>query len=404
MHARLVPFDSHTDEYIMDFLEFEAGTPNAADLALPTLCINEPKEGHFSNGLGNFLKAAQAHSQTSKNFEAYLTQHGKSYGAKEHEVRKGIYEKNLLLVDESNQKHAGRATFKVNKFMDLTKDEIMSFRGGKNKGSSRDRRSKEHQKYVRTHKSVATSAMPTDFDWRIERPGVVSFVKDQAMCGSCWTYGAMEPIESFVALQTKNNLVVLPEQFMLDCTWTNGTGDSGQNSGCDGGDSDIGTLEIVRKYDGVIPTALAYGSYMTVNGYCKDIRNMEVGAKVSGWVDTMKRNDTDVMNALVTQGPLSIGIQVPPEMLYYDTGVLNVASCAHNESEIDHAVVLVGHGTQPGILGQPDQDYWLVRNSWSTYWGDQGYIKIARGEDDCCVACQAGYPEVAPAVSSSVIV
>jgi len=385
-------------------LDFKAGTPNAADVAIEKMCTEQPTETHISDGLGSFLKAAQAQAETSKNFEAYLKQHGKSYGAEEQKVRGDIYAKNLLLVEELNKKHAGRAIFKLNKFMDLSKDEIMSFRGGKNKGSSKNRRTKEHQKYVRAHKAVGTSALPTDFDWRTERPGVVSYVKDQAFCGSCWAYGAMEPIESAVALQTKNNLVVLPEQFMVDCTWTNGTGDSGSNSGCDGGDSDIGALEIVRKYDGVIPTALAYGSYLSANGYCKDTRNMQVGAKVTGWVDTKTRNDTDVMNALVANGPLSIGIQVPAEMLYYDRGVLNVASCKADESQIDHAVSLVGYGTVQGVLGQPDQDYWLVRNSWSTYWGDQGYIKIARGAQDCCVACQAGYPEVAPAMSASVIV
>merc|ERR1712178_359255 len=138
--------------------------------------------------------------------------------------------------------------------------------------------------------------LPKDFDWRTVRPGVVSPVKDQAMCGSCWTYGVIEPIESIQAIQT-GQLVDLPEQFVVDCTWTNATGDSGQNSGCDGGDSDIGALEIVRKFGGIVPTAAAYGSYLSVNGFCKDIRSMEVGAKLTGWVDLKFRDENSIMEA-----------------------------------------------------------------------------------------------------------
>merc|ERR1719210_257271 len=136
--------------------------------------------------------------------------------------------------------------------------------------------------------------LPKSFDWREAKPGVVGPVKDQGMCGSCWAYGLMEPIESIRAVQTGQPLVNLPEQFAVDCTWTNGTGDSGGNFGCDGGDSDIGALEIVRKYGGIIPSAKAYGSYLSINGHCKDTRLMEVGAKITGWVD-VKARDTRLM-------------------------------------------------------------------------------------------------------------
>merc|ERR1719343_961302 len=177
----------------------------------------------------------------------------------------------------------------------------------------------EHWQFVRVHKPSAEEERPKDFDWRTARPGVVSPVKDQAMCGSCWTYGAIEPIESMLAIRT-GHLVPLPEQFLVDCTWTNNTGASNGNLGCDGGDSDIGALEVVRKFGGVIPTAAAYGSYLSVNGYCKDTRLMEVGAKITGWVDIKPRDEQGLMQALVNEGPISIGIQVPDDMLFYDTG------------------------------------------------------------------------------------
>jgi len=406
MHSRAVPFGSHTDEYIMDFVSFQAGRPYAAEFALPQLCSERPAEKRVSVHIQSFLKAASALQspntlqESSATFDAFLKQHGKSYNADEHLMRKTIYHKNLLLVQKANKMHAGKASFKMNKFMDMTKDEVMSFRGGKVKGSSRARRSMEQQKFVRVDEHAGGAKLPKQFDWRSERPGVVAPIKDQAFCGSCWTYGTIGPIESAVAIRTKRNLVELPEQFVLDCTWTNMTGDSGSNSGCDGGDSDIGALEILRKFGGVVPTAKAYGSYLSTNGYCKDIRLMDIGAKLTGWVDVKARDETATLQALVEHGPLSVNIQVPDEMLYYDSGVLNVASCKYNASQIDHAVMLVGYGTEDGT------NYYTVRNSWSTYWGDQGYIKIARGDLDCCVGCEPGYPEitVADSMTGSIVV
>eukprot|EP00415_Alexandrium_ostenfeldii_P000560 UN0560 len=127
---------------------------------------------------------------------------------------------------------------------------------------------------------------------------------------------------------------------------------------------------------------------------------MEVGAKITGWVDIKSRDEEAVLHALVTKGPLSIGIMVPDAMLYYDSGVLDVHSCKYDDSQIDHAVTLTGYGTEGG------KDYYVVRNSWSTYWGDMGYIKIKRGWNDCSVSSQAGYPEVAPtaAITESPVV
>lgn len=273
----------------------------------------------------------------------------------------------------------------------------MSFRGGRNKGSSISRRTEEHQKFVRLQGASRAQDRPNNFDVRLARPGMITPVKDQAMCGSCWAYGAIQPIETAHALAT-GKLTVLPEQYIVDCTWTNNTGASHGNFGCDGGDSDIGVLEVVRKFGGIVPTAQAYGSYLSVNGYCKDIKLMDVGAKVTGWVDIKSRDEDALLEAIYHKGVVNVNIMVPDEMLFYETGVLKVPSCQHNSSQIDHAVVAVGYGTDKHGV-----DYYTIKNSWSTYWGNQGYINIARGEMDCSVSDEAGYPEV-EGPSSSIVV
>jgi hypothetical protein len=382
MHSRHVTFGSHTDEYIMDILSFQPGAPTEEALHLPISCAR-PVPADLSIQLMDFVRAKPKGTDIPRQLRT---------------PRSGIFEKNSQLLRQLNQDHAGIATFKANRFLDMTREEVMSFRGGKTKGTTRSsRRTKEHLQYVRQYETRVPVELPKNFDWRVERPGVVSPVKDQAMCGSCWTYGATEPIESIQAIQN-GKLVELPEQFVVDCTWTNNTGVSGKNSGCNGGDSDIGVLEIVRKYGGIIPTAEAYGGYLSVNGFCKDIRSMDIGAKVTGWMDIKARDDRGLMEALVSKGPISVGIMVPDEMLYYDSGVLKVSTCKYDTSQIDHAVVLVGFGTDANGV-----DYWTIRNSWSTYWGDEGYIKIARGEMDCCVSCEAGYPELASAKAGIIV-
>lgn len=404
MHARHVTFGSHTDEYIMDYLSFQSGAPSKDDLQPPKVC-ERPQVADVSIRIRHFLQAAHearahaaARDTTPLLFDSFLKHYGKSYAAEERPRRQAIFELNLRLVEDLNAKHAGRATFRGNHFLDMTREEVLGFRGGKAKTLRAERRTPEHRRFVRQFAAPGAAALPKDFDWRSARPGVVGPVKDQAMCGSCWTYGLTEPVESIQAIRT-GELVVLPEQFVVDCTWTNGTGSSGSNSGCDGGDSDIGALEIVRKYGGVIPTAKAYGSYLSVNGFCKDTKLMEVGAKITGWVDIKARDEQGLLQALVSQGPISVSIQVPDDMLFYDSGVLQVNSCKHDPNQIDHSVVLTGFGTD-----EHGNDYYVIRNSWSTYWGDQGYIKIARGELDCCISCEAGYPEVDAAASASLLV
>eukprot|EP00405_Crypthecodinium_cohnii_P017443 CAMPEP_0206454528 /NCGR_PEP_ID=MMETSP0324_2-20121206/21191_1 /ASSEMBLY_ACC=CAM_ASM_000836 /TAXON_ID=2866 /ORGANISM="Crypthecodinium cohnii, Strain Seligo" /LENGTH=565 /DNA_ID=CAMNT_0053925019 /DNA_START=49 /DNA_END=1746 /DNA_ORIENTATION=+ len=393
IHARHPTFGSHTDEYIFDVMSLQAGPPADSAFLKPEMC-KKPQEGKISLPMKHFLHAAHGlakldlSSSTDLAFETYLKQHGRNYVGAELNARRTIFESNVKMIRDLNNKHGGQTQFKGNKFLDMTKEEVMSFRGGKSgRSSRRERRSEEDLKLVSTFEHEGLLEVK-DFDWRVARPGVVSPVKDQAMCGSCWTYGLTEPIESIQAIQT-GKLTQLPEQFVLDCTWAQSNDSLSTNAGCDGGNSDTGAFEIIRKYGGVVPTAESYGSYLSVNGFCKDIKSMDVGAKIVGWTDIKDKDEQGLLAALLKNGPISVGIQVPDEMLFYDSGVLQVDSCKQNEDQIDHAVTLTGFGEENGV------PYYTIRNSWSTYWGDNGYIKIARGVNDCCVSCQAGFPTVA---------
>ena len=70
------------------------------------------------------------------------------------------------------------------------------------------------------------------------------------------------------------------------------------------------------------------------------------------------------------------------------SGVYNDPECNPKTCAIDHGVLLVGCGTEKG------QDYWLIKNSWGPSWGEDGYIKIAKGAHDCSVISLGSYPLV----------
>ena len=94
----------------------------------------------------------------------------------------------------------------------------------------------------------------------------------------------------------------------------------------------------------------------------------------------------ELEDAVANVGPISVGVAVNKDFLFYSEGVFDDASCSSAVEDQAHAVLAVGYGTENG------KDYWLIKNSWSTWWGDEGYIKIARKGNICGVATSPSYP------------
>jgi len=224
---------------------------------------------------------------------------------------------------------------------------------------------------------------PVSWDWREVRPKVVGRVKDQGFCGSCWAFSFISAVESAMALLT-GELVTLPEQFILDCGWTE------QSAACDGGLQNDAAEMVQRNFAGGIPTQDEYGTYLTVDGMCKFDRLTDHGARVVGWTVVPPRDDVATIFALLQQ-PLAVSISVPEEMVWFERGVLDTDACLTNGPEdLVHAVNLIGYGTEDGT------PYWTMRNSWSEHWGFNGHIKVARGLRDCGITWMPEYPTVAP--------
>eukprot|EP00928_Gymnodinium_smaydae_P071952 TRINITY_DN55409_c0_g1_i1.p1 TRINITY_DN55409_c0_g1~~TRINITY_DN55409_c0_g1_i1.p1 ORF type:complete len:597 (-),score=103.04 TRINITY_DN55409_c0_g1_i1:147-1871(-) len=395
MHTRNPFEDSHTDIWIFEYLSLEPKRQGEVlSTELPKEC--EVRKIPINSQLRTFF--AQVHTlgfaayDPSISFDAFLTHHGKQYSKEEYPQRQKLFEKNARMIAALNKKHIGRTTFKGNGFLDMSVKEVLSYRGGVNRGLHRQGRhlAAEHLPFVRPYEydPQVLVETPNDFDWATQKPDILGPVKDQGTCGSCWTFSFIGPVEARTAMKTGKR-PLLPEQFVIDCAWNFFNASVGGNSGCDGGDTNFAAISVLKTYKGKIPTADAYGGYLSVDGYCKDISKMQAGAWITGFVQLPARNEQVLLHAVVTEGPISVGMIVPEEMNYYDTGVLNVESCLYNNGTIDHAVVLVGFGTD--AFGT---DYYKIRNSWSSHWGDKGYIKVIRGEFDCAIANDTGYTDV----------
>jgi len=218
-------------------------------------------------------------------------------------------------------------------------------------------------------------ALPASLDWRTK--GVVSAIRDQGQCGSCWAFSGTSTLESAVAIKS-GKLYDLSEQQGVDCsTIKNGY----SNMGCNGGMYDT-LWKFVTDNSGLcIESAYPYTSGTTTKtGTCQKTCTTVSGTEVSSSVKVTPYSDTSMMNAL-TVNPVSIAIYAAGRSFQlYNSGIYSdFEGCGGNSPDLDHAVVLVGWGSDNG------QDYYILRNSWGTVWGDQdstenkGYMLISRG-------------------------
>ena len=193
--------------------------------------------------------------------------------------------------------------------------------------------------------------LPTSVDWRDK--GVVTPIKDQGHCGSCWTFAATECLESKVAIDT-GLLFTLSEQEFVSCV--ENPEQCGGTGGCEGA-----TMELAYEYamaNGLVTEwTTPYTSYNGDDGKCPltDLTPLR-SATISGY-EVTKSNDYDsLMQAVATTGPVSITVDAS-KWSTYEGGVFD--GCNQETPELDHGVLLVGYGTDPAA-----GDYWLVRNSW----------------------------------------
>ncbi|CAF0806192.1 unnamed protein product [Brachionus calyciflorus] len=299
--------------------------------------------------------------------------HQKTYETSAEELyRRQIWENNLQFIRQHNQEaQLGHHTFTVamNKFGDLTGQEFGSLYNGFNMSSALNR--KLGQRFVTKNNDV-----PDTVDWRTQ--GYVTPVKDQGQCGSCWAFSAVAALEGQHFKQA-GELVSLSEQNLVDCSGKFG------NQGCNGGLMDQ-AFDYIKSNKG-IDTEESY-PYTARDGKCK-FNPATVGATDTGYVDIPTGNEKALTEALATVGPISVAIDASRSSFqFYSKGVYSDKGCS--STRLDHGVTAVGYDS----LGA-GQDYYIVKNSWGTGWGNKGFIWMARNQKNMCgIATMASYPLV----------
>ncbi|XP_050224152.1 senescence-specific cysteine protease SAG39-like [Mercurialis annua] len=304
--------------------------------------------------------------------EMWMNQHGRVYKDNaEKEKRFQIFKQNVEFIESFNK--AGTKAYKVgvNAFADLTNDEFKSSRNGYRSYASYG------PLMVRSSSSFRyenVTAAPTSMDWR--QKGAVTPIKDQGQCGCCWAFSAVAAMEGITKLST-GKLISLSEQELVDCDT------SGEDQGCEGGLMD-NAFQFIKQNGGL--TTEANYPYQGTDSTCNSGKASNNAAKINGYED-VPANDENALLKAVTKQPVSVAIDASGSAFQFYSGGVFTGDCG---TELDHGVTAVGYGESDG------SKFWLVKNSWGSSWGEDGYIRMQRDIDAkeglCGIAMEPSYP------------
>nr|AFK34042.1 unknown [Lotus japonicus] len=300
-------------------------------------------------------------------FARFASKYGKRYDSVEEiQHRFRIFSENLELIKSTNKK---RLSYKLglNHFADLSWDEFRTQKLGAAQNCSAT--------LIGNHK-LTDAVLSAEKDWRKE--SIVSEVKDQAHCGSCWTFSTTGALEAAYA-QAHGKNISLSEQQLVDCAG------AFNNFGCNGG-LPSQAFEYI-KYNGGIALEKEYP--YTAKDEASKFTAENVAVRVLDSVNITLGAEDELKHAVAFARPVSVAFQVVDGFRLYKEGVYTSDTCGNTPMDVNHAVLAVGYGVENNV------PYWIIKNSWGSTWGDHGYFKMELGKNMCGVATCASYPIVA---------
>nr|AAZ23597.1 cysteine protease [Leishmania aethiopica] len=299
-------------------------------------------------GVDNFV--ASAH------YGRFKKRHGKAFGEDAEEGRRfNAFKQNMQTAYFLNA-HNPHAHYDVSgKFADLTPQEFAKLYLNPNYYA---RHGKDYKEHVHVDDSVRSGVMSVD--WR--EKGAVTPVKNQGMCGSCWAFSAIGNIEGQWALKN-HSLVSLSEQMLVSC--------DDIYDGCNGGLMEQAMQWIIHHHNGTVPTEESY-PYSSPGGTRPPCHNKgNVGARIRGYM-SLPHHEKEIAGYGEKNGPVAVSVDATPWQLYFGREVTHCFGWS-----VNHGVLVVGFNR----AAKPP--YCIVKNSWGTSWGENGYILLAMGSNQC---------------------
>ncbi|KAF8695194.1 hypothetical protein HU200_037652 [Digitaria exilis] len=359
---------AHRTLLVLAVLAVAATAAAAAEPGFAESNLIRPVTDRAASALESTVLAALGHTRDALRFARYAVRHGKSYeSVAEVHRRFRIFSESLELVRSTNRKGLPYR-LGINRFADMSWEEFRATRLGAAQNCSAT--------LAGNHRMRAAAALPETKDWRED--GIVSPVKNQGHCGSCWTFSTTGALEAAYT-QATGKPISLSEQQLIDCAF------GYNNFGCNGG-LPSQAFEYI-KYNGGLDTEEAY-PYQGVNGVCH-FKSENVGVKVLDSVNITLGAEDELKDAVGLVRPVSVAFEVINGFRLYKSGVYTSDHCGTTPMDVNHAVLAVGYGVENGV------PYWLIKNSWGADWGDKGYFKMEMGKNMCGVATCASYPVVA---------
>jgi len=275
--------------------------------------------------------------------------------------RKIFIQNNELILNHNDKFHRGDTDYmlSMNQFGDLLPHEVISS-GFTTPDNSADTNETHHD----------NSSLPSSIDWRDK--GALSPVKSPCQTTVPWAYSTVGAVESHLFIKT-GKLLSLSEQQLAECCVNNSLANI----------SDAWGFDCIMSTGG-IDTEESYPCAPEI-GKCH-FNTETVGTPLTGYKAVAAGDEVALKDVIATSGPAVSAVDASHvSFMFYTNGVYYEANCS--TSEVDHAVLIVGYGTEGGA------DYWLLRNSWGPEWGMGGYMKLSRNKNNHCgIASTVNYP------------